>query len=339
MTMESIKPLKHGIWLKIILCVFALFFALFLLLFPHIVVLPFPQHIMIMIFMYIILSQSWNLLGGYAGQISIGHAVYFGIGAYASVLLQLKAGFPAWPAFVLGGIAAIPLAIIIGIPTFRLAGHYFAIATIAVGEIVRILFQNWDWVGGNVGLSLPLQHEGLWAFQFHTSKAGYYYISLALAALSVLCVYLIERSKWGYYFKAIKGDIDAASSLGVNPVKYKHIANIVASVMAGLAGAFYAQYVLFIDPPSVMASSMSVLVMLLSVLGGAGRLWGPVIGTVIMIPISELTRVYFAGGGQAVDQVIYGALIVLFAVLQPGGLLGFYYQRRAQSRRLGHGTA
>jgi branched-chain amino acid transport system permease protein len=308
-----------------------------LLVFPFIFTLPFPQHLMITIFVYVAMSQSWNLLGGYTGQVSLGHAVYFGIAAYASVLLQLKLGMQAWPAFFLGILSAIPLSLIIGIPTFRLAGHYFAIATVAVGEVMRILFQNWEWAGAAVGLHLPICEEGLLSFQFHSSKAGYYYVAMIMAVTSTACVYLIQQSRWGYYFRAIKGDQAAASALGVNPAKYKLIANMVSACIAGSAGAFYAQYVLFIDPFSVMASKISVLVMLLTVLGGAGTLWGPIIGTFILIPISEFSRIYWAGGGQALDQVIYGALIVFFAVFQPAGLLGLLAQVRNWRGR-GNGT-
>lgn len=296
--------------------------VVFLLVYPVIFTKPFPQHLMIMVFLYIVLSQSWNLLGGFVGQVSLGHAIYFGIGAYAAVLLQVRLGLPAWVAFILGGAAAVPVSYIIGIPTFKLGGHYFAIATIAVGEVMRILFQNWEWVGGNVGLDLPMVKEGLWNFQFHHSKLGYYYIGLILVALTILCIHLLQNSKMGYYFRAIKGDQNAAASLAVNPARYKLIANAISAALAGLAGGFYAQYVLFIDPPSVMASKISVLVMLTTVLGGAGTLWGPVIGTAVLIPLSELSRVYWGGGGQAFDQVVYGALIVILAVFQPAGLLG-----------------
>lgn len=300
--------------------------AVFLLVYPLIFTDPFPQHLMIMVFMYVVLSQSWNLLGGFVGQVSIGHAVYFGVGAYAMVLLQTQLGLPAWVAFILGGVATVPISYIIGVPTFRLGGHYFAIATIAVGEVMRILFQNWDWVGGNVGLVLPMVQEGLWNFQFHQSKAGYYYIGLLLVILTMGIVRWIQSSKMGFYFRAIKGDQNAAASLAVNPARYKLIANAISAILAGLAGGFYAQYVLFIDPPSVFASKISVLVMLTTVLGGAGTLWGPLIGTVVLIPLSELSRIYWGGGGQAFDQIVYGALIVLLAVFQPAGLLGLVPQ-------------
>jgi branched-chain amino acid transport system permease protein len=300
--------------------------AVFLLVYPFIFTDPFPQHLMIMVFMYVVLSQSWNLLGGFVGQVSIGHVVYFGVGAYAMVLMQTQLGLPAWVAFFLGGLATVPLSYVIGVPTFKLGGHYFAIATIAVGEVMRILFQNWDWVGGNVGLVLPMVEEGLWNFQFHQSKTGYYYIGLLLVIFTMVCIRWIQSSKMGYYFRAIKGDQNAAASLAVNPARYKLIANAISAILAGLAGGFYANYVLFIDPPSVFASKISVLVMLTTVLGGAGTLWGPLIGTAVLIPVSELSRVYWGGGGQGFDQIVYGALIVILAVFQPAGLLGLVPQ-------------
>jgi branched-chain amino acid transport system permease protein len=306
--------------------------GIFLLIFPLVFGLPFPQHVLITVFLYVVLAQSWNLLGGYAGQVSVGHAVYFGIGAYGSVLLQLNLGWSPWPAFFIGSLAAIPLSFIIGIPTFKLGGHYFVIATIAVGEVLRILFQNWDFVGGNVGLSLPMVEEGLASFQFYSSKMGYYYIALIMAIASIFIIYNIEKSKWGYYFRAIRGNQDAASALGVNPVRYKLLANMVSALIAGFAGAFYAQYVMFIDPVSVMHSQISVMVMLLTVLGGAGTLWGPVIGAAILMPISELSRVYWGGSGQGFDQVVYGLLIVLFAIFQPAGLLGLFSRIKGRKK-------
>lgn len=295
-------------------------FAIVLLAFPLLVTLPFPRRLMILIFLYAMLGQAWNILGGFTGQISLGHAAFFGVGAYTSTMLLTELGITPWLGMIAGGLVAVALSQLIGYPCFRLKGHYFVIATIVLGEIVHILFVNWDWVGGAVGLTLPLLPESLINLQFHSSNVPYYYISLALLALVMVVTYLITKTKPGYYFRSIKDEPDAARSLGINITYYKMFAIAVSAFFTGVGGAFYAQYVLYIDPDSVLPFMLSVLVMLIPVLGGMGTLWGPIIGAFILIPLSELTRVYLSGGGQALDLVAYGALIMLVAIFEPRGL-------------------
>lgn len=295
-------------------------FALLLLLFPLVVTLPFPRRLMILIFLYAMLGQAWNILGGFTGQISLGHAAFFGVGAYTSTMLLTQLGLTPWLGMIAGGLVAVALSQLIGYPSFRLKGHYFVIATIVLAEIVHILFVNWDWVGGAVGLTLPLLPESFVNLQFHSSNVPYYYISLALLAIVMLVTYLISKTKPGYYFRSIKDEPDAARSLGINITYYKMFAMAVSAFFTGVGGAFYAQFVLYIDPDSVLPFMLSVLVMLIPVLGGMGTLWGPVLGAFILIPLSELTRVYLSGGGQALDLVVYGALIMLVAIFEPRGL-------------------
>jgi len=296
--------------------------AVFLLFFPAIFTLPFPQHIMIMIFLYAMLAQSWNIIGGYAGQISLGHAVYFGCGAYTSTLLLVKWGLSPWLGMLAGAGLAMGLSLIIGYPCFRLAGHYFAIATIAIGEIAQISMVNWKGGGGAVGLYIPLLDESFVNLEFHTTKVPYYYIALGITAILFFVTYLIEKSWLGFYFRAIKGDLDAARALGINIPKYKSIALAISAFFTAVAGTFYAQYVLFIDPESVLPLMLSILICLVAILGGVGTVWGPFLGAAILVPLSEFTRTYLGGGGRAIDLMIYGALIVLIARFQPEGLMG-----------------
>jgi branched-chain amino acid transport system permease protein len=192
-----------------------------------------------------------------------------------------------------------------------------------LAEIVQILFVNWDWVGGAVGLTLPLLPESLVNLQFHSSNIPYYYISLALLAIVMGVAYAITKTKPGYYFRAIKDEPDAARSLGVNIINYKMFAMAASAFFTGVGGAFYAQYVLYIDPNSVLNFMLSVLIMLIPVLGGIGTLWGPVLGAFILIPLSEFTRVYLSGAGGALDLVVYGALIMLVAIFEPRGMWAF----------------
>lgn len=303
--------------------IFLLLFTIALLIFPQVVALPFPRRLMILIFLYAMLGQAWNILGGFAGQVSLGHAVFFGVGAYTSTMLLMRLGLTPWLGMVAGGIVSVVISQVIGYPSFRLKGHYFVIATIVLAEIVQILFVNWDWVGGAVGLTLPLLPESLVNLQFHSSNVPYYYISLALLAMIMGVAYAITKTKPGYYFRAIKDEPDAARSLGVNIINYKMFAMALSAFFTGVGGAFYAQYVLYIDPNSVLNFMLSVLIMLIPVLGGIGTLWGPVLGAFILIPLSEFTRVYLSGAGGALDLVVYGALIMLVAIFEPRGMWAF----------------
>jgi branched-chain amino acid transport system permease protein len=265
---------------------------------------------------------AWNILGGYAGQVSLGHAAFYGIGAYTSTQLLLVLGLSPWLGMLAGGVAAVLFALAIGWPCFRLKGHYFAMATIAIAEILQIVVTNWDWLGGAVGLSLPLTETGWWGFVFNKSKVPYYYIILALLLLTLGASWLIERSFLGYYFRAIKDEPDAARSVGIDLKRYKLIAIAASSFLTALGGSFYAQKELFIDPGSTMATSLSIKIALVAILGGVGSLGGPVIGAVILTAIDEATRAIFGGTGRGTDLIIYGLLIIVVAVFYPSGVVG-----------------
>ncbi len=301
------------------------------LVFPLIFTLPFPRHVMIMIFLYGMLAQAWNILAGYCGQISLGHAVFFGAGAYTSTVLVRQLGLTPWAGMLAGAVLAVALSQVIGYPVFRLRGHYFAIATIAVGEIVQTVVINWDWLGGARGLFVPIKRPDSFVnFQFNESKQTYYYIALALLGLALWLTRRMERSRTGYYFRAIREDQDAAASLGIPVARYKQRAMALSAGLTALGGTFYAQYVLFIDTESVLPLSLSILICLVAVLGGVGTLWGPPIGAAILVPLSEGTRVYLGGTGKAIDLLIYGALIMLISVIQPGGIMAL--ARRGRRR-------
>jgi branched-chain amino acid transport system permease protein len=289
---------------------------------------PFPRHLMIMIFLYGALAVAWNLLAGYCGQISLGHAVFFGLGAYTSSLLVREAALTPWVGMLVGAAVAVAVSQVIGYPVFRLRGHYFAIATIAVGEIVQAIFINWEWTGGARGLYLPLKRPDSWLnLQFHTSKAPYYYIALGLLALALAVSARVERTRTGYRFRAVREDQDAAASLGVHVAREKLRAMALSAALTALGGAFYAQYVLYIDPESVFPLSLSILICLVAVVGGVGTLWGPVLGAAILVPLSEGTRIWLGGSGKALDLVIYGGLIMVISAVQPAGLLGLLRRR------------
>jgi branched-chain amino acid transport system permease protein len=294
--------------------------------FPLVFTLPYPRDVMIRIFLFAMLATAWNVLAGYCGQISLGHAVFFGAGAYTSTLLLQQTWLGVWASpwvgMALGALVAALLSQIIGYPVFRLRGHYFAIATIAVGEIVQTIVINWDAVGGARGLFVPIKRpDSLVNFQVHESKQTYYYIALALLVLALGISRAIVRSRTGYYFRAIREDQDAAAALGIPVARYKQRAMAVSAALTALGGTFYAQYVFVIDPESVLPLSLSILVCLVAVLGGVGTLWGPILGAAILVPLGEITRVQFGGTGKALDLVIYGLLIMIVSVVQPGGIM------------------
>ncbi len=292
-----------------------------LLAYPFVVTNRYWQNLMIMVFLYMTLAHAWNWVGGYAGQISFGHAVFFGIGAYTSSVLLTRYGVNPWIGMLAGAVLAGLVAFAVGFPLFRLRGHYFAIATIALNEILRILFDNWEFVGAASGIELPIRPSSWREFQFF-SKVPYYFIALAMALIALLITYwVMERSRMGYRLRAIREDQDAARALGVAPHWYKTWALVLSAAMTAVGGTFYAQYILFIDPASVLGLELSILISLIPMLGGAGTLWGPVLGALVMIPLSELSRSFLGGAGRAYNLIFYGLLIMLVAVLEPGGLV------------------
>ena len=293
-----------------------------LVVYPHVFDQPYQRHVLVMIFIYGLMAQGWNVLAGYCGQISLGQAVFFGIGAYSSAFLYAHWQITPWVGMLVGVALAVLVALGIGLPTFRLRGHYFAIATLVIGEIAQTLFINWEFVGGATGVWVPIERESPWfTLQFHDNKLPNYYLGLGFLAAACIVVAWIERSKLGLYFRAIRDDPDAARSLGVDITRYKLVAITISAAFTAIAGAQFAQYVLVIDPETVFPLLLSILVVLMTMLGGIGTLWGPIIGVSVLFPLSELTRIWFGGTGGAEDLMIYGALIVIISVAYPGGLI------------------
>lgn len=300
--------------------------------FPLLFTRPSWQNTAILMLMTAQLGVAWNILGGYAGQVSLGHAAFFGAGAYVSTLLSLKLGLSPWLGMLAGGGVAAALSLLVGWPCFRLKGHYFAMATIAVGEIVQALVNGWEFLGGAVGFYLPLQERGFWGFVFNRSKLPYYYIALGLLAFSLLVNGLVARSRIGYYLRAIKDEPDAARSLGVSLTRYKQYAMVISSALAAMGGTLYAQKELFIDPGSTLSTALSIKMSLVAIMGGVGTLAGPVVGAVALTAIEEASRIAFGGTGRGTDLVVYGGIIVLIAVFQPAGILGLFGARRGPAR-------
>ncbi len=300
-------------------------FLLCLIVYPLIFRNPFPRHLMIMILMFATMAIGWNIIGGYAGQISFGNAAFFGMGAYASSILLTKFGINPWIGMAAGCFLSAILAIVVGYPCFRLKGHYFAIATIAIGEMMMILFTTWDFIGAAVGVYIPILPESFLNFEFHSSKLPYYYIILVVFLIALTTCFAVERSRLGYYFRAIKDDPDGARSLGVNIQRYKMYAFVLSAILTSMCGTFYAQYVLYIDPTSTIGLMViSIPLCIIALIGGIGKLYGPVVGAFVFIPLTEFTRVYLGKEGQGIDLIIYSTLMIMMALFRPHGLWGIF---------------
>ena len=284
----------------------------------------YAQNVIIMTLLYAGLSQAWNILGGYCGQISLGHALYLGVGGYVSSKLFVDFGVsPVFGMFAGGAVAGV-LALLVGWPCFRLSGHYYAIATVVVGEIGYLLFLNWEWVGAATGITIPFRGESLIDLQFRITKLPFHYVVLAYVALTFIIAWTIEGSRWGFAWRAVRDDVVAARSLAVRVFPSKMAAAGISGFLTGMGGAIYAQYVGYIDPDSILAGHFSILIALPAVLGGVGTLWGPLLGAALLIPVTELSRSYLGGGGQGVDLMIYGALIMAVALARPAGLVSLF---------------
>jgi len=288
------------------------------------------QNILVLTLMYAALSQSWNILGGYCGQISLGHAIYFGLGAYVATILYTRYGILPWFGMLVGGGMAAALALALGYPFFRLKGHYFSIATIVVAEAALLLVLNWDWAGGALGIQIPAGKDSWASLQFGRNKLPYIWFALGLACVTWYATWLIEDSRWGYWWRAVKDNPEAAESLGVVVFRSKMAAAAISAFFTAIGGSFYAMFVSYIDPDSVMSFHFSLLMALPAVLGGIGTLWGPALGAAVLIPLTELTRSYAGGSGSGIDLIIYGVLIMVIALARPEGLVSLL--RRAPAR-------
>lgn len=341
--------LKAAVFLVVMGALFAL---------PRYMDSPYALHMMILLFLSISQGQSWNILGGYTGQYSVGHAAYFGVGAYTTMILMQTKGIPPWIG-VWGGVAAVIIvALIIGSICFRLRGPYFVLASIAVAEIMRLSAINLTGLtNGAEGIlvtDLPVFRIGGRVVTDFMTKVPFYYIGLVLALLTLAVAWGIERSKLGYYFQAIREDQDAAHSLGIHIALYKNIALVISAVLTALAGSFYGIYVGFVDPPTVLGLDVSVQIMLICIIGGMGTLYGPVLGALLLVPLSEalrsnmVTDLLVNSGLVSADSkvgiflrenlahahvLLYGILVVLVILFMPEGIMGFLKKLTTRRRK------
>lgn len=292
-------------------------------------------HIIIYMFFFAYFAMAWAILGAFLGQLSLGHAAFFGIGAYTSTLLFINFGVSPWLGMLVGGAFAGVVGILIGIPTFRLRGAFYALATLALAETMRYVVTAIEITGGSGGLGVPWEGVSILDFAF-ISKVSYYYIMGALLLVIMLSVHKIRNSKVGFRFRAIRGDEEAASSVGINVFKYKLIGAGISAFFTGMLGTFYVQYTRFIDPHSGFGLWRSMDPIIYAVLGGPGVL-GPIVGSFILTPISESLIVLLGGEYGYIKMMIYGAILIGVLLFRPQGIVGLLRRgwRRISQRLLG----
>jgi branched-chain amino acid transport system permease protein len=277
-------------------------------------------------------ASAWNVVGGYAGQVSVGHCMFFGAGAYLPLLVYHHWQLPPIVGVPLGIIVSLALAVVVGLPTFRLSGHYFSMATIAVAELIRLVVGTWDFVGAAIGLQGPAVGRGWWDLTFR-GELPYYFIFLAVLIVLLLVIWMIERTRFGYYLRAIKAGERAARSLGVPVRRTKLYALMLSATFTSIAGSLYAIKTGFIDPESGFGILVSVQMVIIAALGGAGTLYGPLVGALILIPLQIATNTWFGGGGTGLTYILYGGIIVIIARFEPGGLHEMWHRIAPRFRR------
>ncbi|MGA7809535.1 branched-chain amino acid ABC transporter permease [Bradyrhizobium sp.] len=293
---------------------------------------PFEQRLGALVLLYAIAASAWNIVGGYAGQVSVGHVVFFGCGAYAAMVAYAHFALSPLVGIPAGILVAVTIAAVVGVPTLRLSGHYFSMATIAVAELTRLIVTNTDYLGAAVGLSGPTVPRNLFDVSF-ISALPYYYLFLTVLAGTLGITWWMARSRMGFYLRAIRDSERAARSLGAPTSRIKLFAFMLSAGLTSLAGALYAMMFGFIDPDSGFGILISVKILIMAALGGAGLLFGPLVGAAILVPLEEISNNLFGGSGAGLTFVVYGAIIVLIARFQPGGILALVRRLGARAAR------
>jgi branched-chain amino acid transport system permease protein len=285
-----------------------------LVLLPLIGISSYTMHILILVVVWSVVGMAWNLLGGYCGQVSFGHAAFFGVGAYTAGLLYHHLGLSPWWGLPLSIVIVTLFSWVVGFICLRLRGPYFALATLAMGEVLRVASANLvTFTAGDLGI---LIRQRTWV-----GKTWYYYIILLIGIGTFLLVKKVIESKFGYYFVAIREDQDAAESMGINTTLYKTIALCLSGMLTGIAGAFYTNYMGYIDPKIVFnLHDISILTIMVVMVGGVATYWGPTIGAVIMVLLAELIRSNPSLG--AAHQTLFGILLIFIIIFLPNGIVG-----------------
>lgn len=309
--------------------------VIFLIALPLFVKSAFAVDIFIRVLLFAFIGAAWNLIGGYAKQLSLGHAAFFGLGAYTSTILQIDFGISPWIGMIAGGIVAALASLPIGWLCFRLRGPYFAIATIAAAQVLMLLFLKFrDFAWGAEGTTIPNLGNAPLMMQFD-SKSAYYYVALGLLAIALAITHRIEKSWLGFYLVAIGEDEDAAEAVGVDAARIKRDIYMLSAFLTALAGTYYVQYIYFIDPNTAFNFSISIEAALVSIVGGIGTLWGPVIGTVLLESTSALLQSWLGSSTGGIQLTVYSLILMAVILWRPTGIMGFItetYEQRVRKR-------
>jgi len=285
------------------------------------------------------LGIGWNVIGGWAGQFDFGPNIFFATGAYTAALLAIHFEWNAWLGLLGGMAVSVVICAAVTYPITRLRGHYFAIATVAMWMIAQPIGATWELINGSRGLFIPVSPsetllEGMLTMQFpgRGKGLGFYYLALIVFVLTLLGARAVERSKWGFYFRAVRDDQDGAEGIGIDSRLYKVVARCVMAAVFAAGGVLYSFWALAVFPDQVLEVNWNILPMMAAVVGGLGRLWGPVVGAIILIPISQLMTATLGAGplaGRGIDLIIYGTIIMVIAGGRPNGLLSLPWARWA----------
>lgn len=293
------------------------------LLLSFVITNSFYRDILILVMLWSAAASAWNLLGGYAGQLSIGHAAFFGIGAYTSTLLFMHFSISPWLGMLIGGLIAAIMGVVLGSLTFPLKGPFFSLSTIAFAEIIRIVSISWaDLTEGSAGIVIPYK-TGIINLIFENQLILTVIIWLTMIGMYCVSIYF-SNSRLGYYLMAYRENEDAARALGINTIVVRLKAVAVSAFLTAVLGSFFAQYVLYIDPESLFIVDNSLQMVLLSLVGGVGTTIGPIIGGYIMIPLGQLLRAFFGGVAPGLHLVIYGLCLIFILLYLPKGIVSLF---------------
>jgi len=309
------------------------FLLLIFPLFPH---SSFAMATLIQFFMFSLYGMGWNTIGGYGGQVDLGKAQYVGIGAYTTAVMLIRWDIPFWISMPIGVCLAVGWSFIIGYPLFRLKGHYFAIATIATSLVLKDLFEEWSFVGAARGLEIsPIDYTPPDFLRLiFRDDIYYYYVIFGFFLIGILYINWFRKSRLGFQLRSIKDNEDVARSLGIDVHWAKIKTYAIATGFVSVVGSFHACYIKNIEPEDTMSLDISILIALMAMLGGAGSLWGPIIGAGILIPLKSYLKEWLgaSAGLVGIDLIIYAAIIMLISATEPKGVWGIIQKIRRRKR-------
>lgn len=282
---------------------------------------PFVYHLAIQVCVFAGLAAAWNIVGGFAGQLSLGHAVFYGIGSYTAGLMVAKFGISPWIGMFVGAALSMVAATIIAYPTLRLRGPFFSLATIAFLEVARLLVIYMEsWTGGSAGLNVPLQVGLPW--MIFREKWAYLLVAFGFLVVTLWVSWVVRHSRFGFYLIAVREREDAARAVGVNAVRVKIAAAVISAALTSFIGSFHAMYLTFVEPSAAFSLEMSIQIAMFALIGGLGTVAGPVVGTVMVLPVAELARGWLSAFGNGTHGFVYGVLLVIVVLFIPRGLVG-----------------